>query len=688
MQSCARGKLKMDPGLRRMTGDVIAIKLDQSREYRHPGASRDPVSQRATLNRTPELGNLKTEESDTSMCGIAGELRFNDAPTEGNWERISRLMVRRGPDDDGRWDGGGRCTLVFRRLSILDLSPAGHQPMTAHDGRFAIAFNGEIYNFAELRKQLEARGVVFRSHGDTEVVLHALIEWGKSALDKFNGMFALAFYDCQERTLLLARDHAGIKPLYYLVNKNGVMFGSQYDQLLAHPWSHGLTVAEEALGLYLRLAFVPAPFGILRETYSLEPGCWLEFGANGLVNHGRYTVFPRYAEPTLRGDAANDAVDAAISAAVKRQLVSDVPLGAFLSGGVDSPLVVAKMKASGVDNVTAFTIATGEAASDESGDAQAYARELGVKQVIERVTPDTAVELLDDVISACGEPFGDYSIFPTMLVSRLARREFTVMLSGDGGDELFWGYAKRAGPMMQACGDFQHGSALRWLTWALRKLSNSSMPRSHLRSYRSLGDWHRTAHVHLPENCLQRIFPRLGAWPQQYDVYDYHDWQDQETAQWLRWNEFISHLTMVLLKVDRASMWESLEVRVPLLDREVISTALQVDWRSCLDTKSMTGKLPLRAVLSRHVKHQTQVKRGFEIPMANWLRTTLKPVVEENLLQRDEMLGMPMDRAAMRQVYQEHLQGHKDYAWGLWPLLSLALWEKRHWISSRRQESK
>ncbi len=186
------------------------------------------------------------------------------------------MMSRRGPDDSGFWSEDGSCTLAFRRLSIIDLSSGGHQPMTAGKGRYVLVFNGEVYNFVEIREQLQQRGVKFRSASDSEVVLHALIEWGAAALAKFNGMFALAFYDATEKRLLLARDHAGMKPLYYLTSDRGVVFGSQYDQLLAHPWSNDLGVSSEALGLYLRLAYIPAPFAMMENTHMLEPGTWME----------------------------------------------------------------------------------------------------------------------------------------------------------------------------------------------------------------------------------------------------------------------------------------------------------------------------------------------------------------------------------------------------------------------------
>jgi asparagine synthase (glutamine-hydrolysing) len=610
------------------------------------------------------------------MCGIAGELRHNSGPSQADWAAISELMARRGPDDSGAW-ADERCNLVFRRLSILDLTAAGHQPILSEDARYVLVFNGEVYNFAELRRQLEQRGVTFRSHSDSEVVLYALAEWGRNALNRFNGMFALGFYDSREQKLLLARDHAGIKPLYYLRHAAGLMFGSQYDQLLAHPWSDGLAFSSQAASLYLHLASVPAPFAILDRTSMLEPGCWLEVDRDGRMFQGCYYQFPRHQPPVLRGQEALDAVDAAITAAVKRQLVSDVPIGAFLSGGIDSPLVCAKMRDTcGSNGMCAFTIGTGGDKTDESQDAVRYARELGIEQTVEHVVPDDALDLLDDVVAACGEPFGDFSIFPTLLVSRLARRNFTVMLSGDGGDELFWGYTQRFGSLMDSLAGLRHNSPGGRFRRAIRRLRRS--PQTGNPHYCTLGRWQRAMHSHLSEARLDQIFPVLSAWPADYDVYDYSGSDPDEAAQWLRWNEFVGHLTGVLLKVDRASMYNALEVRVPLLDREVIEVAVQMDWRDCFDATRRTGKIPLRESLARHVRFQSSAKKGFEPPMGKWLRTSLRPIMEDTLLRRESLAGVPVNTKALRALYQDHLDGVQDYGWGIWPLLSLALWETRY----------
>lgn len=614
------------------------------------------------------------------MCGICGSLSFTGLSSQDTAAitRLMKLMERRGPDDHGFWTDQKYSVLGFQRLSILDLSSMGHQPMTTPDGRYAIVYNGEVYNFQELREELRQRGIQFRSSGDTEVVLHALVLWDKAALRRFNGMFALAFYDTIKKRLLLARDHAGIKPLYYLLTSAGLVFASQYDQIMTHPWAKALPTSGDGLALYLRLGYIPAPYALLKDTYMLEPGAWLELKCEGQVKRGKFFEFPFFQEPDLHGEDAYKAVDAAVTRAVRRHLVSDVPLGTFLSGGIDSPLVAAKAKAATNGPVRAFTIGTNGDEWDESGDAIAYAQEIGVDHVVEHATPQLALEMLDDVVSSCGEPFADYSIFPTMMIARMARRHVKVILSGDGGDELYWGYPSRFVPVLKHAHDFAYPYWLRMGLWGTGRLLGNG--NANFR-YRDIGHCYRVKHTRIYEDDLHDIFPELPLWPADFDLFRYSGIEPNKTAQWMRWNEFVGHLTMVLLKVDRASMYHSLEVRVPLLDREVIDVACRVDWRSCLDLDRYLGKLPLRHSLSRHVRFQAQTKRGFEVPMNAWLRGPLKDIFRESVIERKEILGMPVNQEKLRLMFQQHTDNHVDYARSLWTLLSLALWEQKHYRS-------
>jgi asparagine synthase (glutamine-hydrolysing) len=612
------------------------------------------------------------------MCGICGSFssgglsEFDTVATMG----MTELMKRRGPDDEGFWTDGKYCAFGFRRLAILDLSPAGHQPMTTPDGRYTIVYNGEVYNFQELRIELQQRGIQVRSTGDTEVVLHALAVWGREALHRFNGMFALAFYDTIERQLLLARDHAGIKPLYYLLTSKGLAFASQYDQIMMHPWSKTLQTSQDGLALYLRLGYIPAPYALLNDTHMLEPGTWLEMNLEARVKKGRFFDFPIFHEPDLHGKEAYEAVDEAITRAVGRHLVSDVPVGTFLSGGVDSPLVAAKAKAANNGEVRAFTVSTNGDNLDEAPDATAYAREIGIEQVVEHVRSWSIPDMVEDVVSSCGEPFADYSIFPTMLIARVARQHVKVILSGDGGDELFWGYPGRFASVLKNSRAFAYPYWFRMLRSGMgRFFGNGNVGFR----YQTIGDCYRAKHTRIGEDFLTGIFPEVPMWPPSFALFTYSGWEPDKTAQWLRWNEFVSHLTMVLLKVDRASMYHSLEVRVPLLDREVVDVAARVDWRSCLDLNQRIGKLPLRKSLARHVHAQTQKKRGFEVPMNKWLRGPLKDIFHESVMKRREILGMPVNQKKLYVMFQQHLDNQVDRARSLWTLLSLALWEQKHY---------
>ncbi|MFO7661421.1 MAG: asparagine synthase (glutamine-hydrolyzing) [Chloroflexota bacterium] len=620
------------------------------------------------------------------MCGICGELELIPATgtSDSTFNHLTNMMTRRGPDSSGKWlsfAGGNRmCRLGFRRLAILDLTSSANQPMVAADGRFGLVYNGELYNYRELRLELEQKGFLFQTTGDTEVVLFSLIHWGREALNRFNGMFVLGFFDQENHSLLLARDHAGIKPLYYLLTGQGLFFASQYDQILAHPWRAGLPVSQEGIGLYLRLGYIPAPYAILEKTHMLEPGTWLHISGEGLVSRGEYYRFPVYSRPDLFGDEAIEAIDSAITGAVKRQMVSDVPIGAFLSGGVDSPLVTAKMQANSGREIRAYTIGNEGSLLDESFDASSYAREIGVDHVLEHFTPDKALACLDDVVLACSEPFADSSIFPTLMISGLAHRDTKVILSGDGGDELFWGYAERFGSILRRATEFRASNFRRSMHWRLRRAVNDGVTYGYLR-WPTIGSWQREKHSLIKQETLANIFETQILWPANLNLYHFDGWEEDRTAQWLRWNEFVGHLGKILLKVDRGGMYHSLEVRVPLLDREVIDVATRIDWRQCLDLQTGIGKLPLRQALSRHVSSQTRSKRGFQIPLSDWFRGPFRDLFVERVLNRQDLLGMRLNKSELARVFSLHLNGKSDFSGSLWTLLSFAMWSD-HYLTS------
>jgi len=590
------------------------------------------------------------------------------------------LMARRGPDDAGEWDDGSHLALGFRRLAVLDPTPAGHQPMVSGDGRHVIVFNGEVYNFAELRARLEAGGVRFRSRTDTEVVLEAITAWGPDALARCNGMFALAWYDRLTRTLLLARDPVGVKPLYWLDHKRGLVFGSQYDQLLRHPFCDRSAVSPDVLSLYLRLGYVPPPFGLVGATRALEPGTWLRVRPGGAPQLGRFRRLSQWGPPYLGGEEAADAVARSVAAAVRRQTVADVPTGAFLSGGVDSPLVAASMQAASTSPIPAFTIGSTDPRLDESAEASAYAERLGVEHHVRTFDPADGLALLDDMAAAYSEPFADHSALPTMLVSSLAREHVTVALAGDGGDELFWGYPRFA-KVLRSRAWFRYPWPVRTLAYAMGRAAGRTRPPRGV-MFDSVAQWYMDSHSGLRNDDLSRLCPDAVTPPREFDLY--HDGavpaDSMGLAQWLRATELRGHLQMLLLKVDRASMFYGLEVRVPLLDLDVVDCAAHLDPASCIDEATGVGKMVLRRALAGHVPAATIPvrKRGFDVPVGRYLRDQLAPRVRDLLLERDPFPSGLFRRAALREYVEGHLDGTHDRTQGLWTLLSLQLWADAH----------
>lgn len=615
------------------------------------------------------------------MCGITGLLASSGLTDLDRREvdAMSALMARRGPDDLGTWDDG-TLALGFRRLSIIDLSEGGHQPMRTEDGRHVLVFNGELYNYRELRAELVAAGRSFRSTSDTEVVLQALAEWGVDALARMNGMFALGWYQCESRTLTLARDPIGIKPLAWWWSPEAFVFGSQYDQVVRHRRCDRSQIRPDVLSLYLRLGYLPPPYGLVEGSGLLEAGHWLRVRPGEAPVTGCFRRFPDPPDPSERlvGDEALEAVAACVDRAVARQLVADVPVGVFLSGGVDSPLVAAAAAAASTDRIQAFSIGTDDAASDESAAATAYAEVLEVEHHLRRIRGRDALDLLDDVAAAYPEPFGDYSSFPTLMVSELAAGNVKAVLSGDGGDELFWGYPRFA-KVRHARRWFRMPLAARTAAYgATKPLPTHRRPARGI-LFPTLGDWYLDAHSGLRAGDFARFAPTLGDLPADFDLFDLPEVPtDDELLQWMRRNELACHLPMVLQKVDRASMFHSLEVRVPLLDLELADLAARVDPSAALDGR--VGKVVLRRALAQKVPAADipVPKKGFTVPLAAWLRDDLRPVVEDLLLAPDAFQADAFDRPALRAWYEEHRSGARTHTRGLWNLLALQLWARTH----------
>jgi len=618
------------------------------------------------------------EAEGWTLCGFLGQFG-GDGRRRCHLNRFGStvsLLVRRGPDDEGCWDDAW-CFLGFRRLAILDLTPAGHQPMVSGDGRSVIVFNGELYNFPDLKRDLEAEGVRFRSRSDTEVVLEALNRWGEGAVERFNGMFAFAWYSIAERRLVLARDHAGIKPLFYRIGpgEGQVSFASQLNCLVSPEMGGEPRLRLDALGLYLRLNYCPAPYTIYEGIWQLPAGHILIIEQNGERRLKQWWRLPEDPEPaegkSLR--ELDEQLESAVDSAVRRQRVADVPVGVFLSGGVDSPLVAAVANRQCGNHLKTFTIGTPEWDLDESDDARRYAGVLGVSQKLLDVTEQEALRMMDEVAKAQVEPFSDYSMLPTMLVSRMAREDVVVALSGDGGDELFFGY-ERPHSLWRNGMDFRHPRLVRRLLYYGGRLRLAPR-RSSAIMHRDPGCYYFAVHSHFPEDHFSRLPTAIQQIPADFQLYDFRRPVTAKTlADFSRRVEYTGQLQRVLRKVDMASMHYSLEVRVPLLDREVIDASLVYDGAE--ELRSGQRKRALRRLLARHVGEEAipHHKRGFGVPLSKWLRGALRERVEDELLGKSSRVVELLGRPVVQAMWEEHQSGRRSHHWAIYSLMSLEWW--------------
>lgn len=595
-------------------------------------------------------------------------------------DETASLLLRRGPDDGGYWDDG-RCFLGFRRLAILDLTPAGHQPMVSGDGRSVMVFNGELYNFPELKRELESEGVRFRSRSDTEVVLEALNRWGEGAVERFNGMFAFAWYSIADRRLILGRDHAGIKPLFYRIGPGDgqISFASQLNCLILPEMGGEPRLRPDAVGLYLRLNYCPAPYTIYEGIWQLPAGYILTVEANGERRLRQWWRLPEAPEPadgkTLR--ELDERLETAVGNAVKRQRVADVPVGIFLSGGVDSPLIAAVSTSQRDGPVRTYTIGMPGWAQDESGDAKRYAQILGSAHKVHEVEESEALALVDEVAQAQVEPFSDYSMLPTMLVSRMAREDVVVALSGDGGDELFFGY-ERPHSLWRNGMDFRYPRLMRRLLYYSGRLGVGPR-RSSAIVHRDPGDYYFRVNSRFADDHFGKLPRELQKVPEDFRLYEFRQPASAKTlADFSRTVEYYGQLQRVLRKVDMASMHYSLEVRVPLLDREVIEASLAYDGAE--ELRSGLRKRALRRLLAKHVGEEAipQQKRGFGVPLAKWLRGALRERVEDELVDRGSRVAELLGRPVVQAMWEEHQSGKRSHHWAIYSMLSLEWWWRVH----------
>lgn len=619
------------------------------------------------------------------MCGIAGLIgRPEESVEAGDVHRMCETIVHRGPDDEGIY-AKGPVGLGMRRLSIIDLS-GGHQPIHNEDKTIWLVFNGEIYNFPELRRELEARGHQFYTNTDTETIVHLYEEMGADCVKKLRGMFAIALYDERKRGLLLARDRLGKKPLLYALHQGRLLFGSEIKTILAiAPELSGTD--RQGLLQYFYFGYIPDPYTAFSQIRKLPPGHLMEY-TNGKIEIRQYWDIPKYGtHPAMSEEECLEELEHRLEEAVRIRLISDVPLGALLSGGVDSSIIVALMSRVNSSPVKTFSIGFRAEQFNEAEYARLVAERFGAEHH-ELVLDPNLEETLAYLSGMLEEPFGDSSMIPTYYVSRMAREHVTVALSGDGGDELFAGYDRYLVAMERRKFD----RVPRWLGQLYREQFHNRVPAGMYGKNlawnaslsprdRYLDDVSFFPVLHREKSLFTREFVEsaknlpspLKQWEDYYDGAPAND-----TLSRLMYLDMKTYLTAdILAKVDRMSMATSLEVRVPMLDHEFVGwvSALPADWKFRTGTrKYILKKLAERLGIPHQLLHRR--KQGFQMPLVDWMRSEMKGQFLRVLLEPRTLQRGYFKPDAVRKLVDEHARGRRNRSGLLWRMLVLELWQR------------
>lgn len=637
------------------------------------------------------------------MCGLAGLYRARGIGDEANTGRLIAAMrdriAHRGPDDAGTWiDAPGGVALGFRRLSIIDVSSAGHQPMVSADGRYAIVMNGEIYNFAEIRAEIEAVSGqrAWRGHSDTEILVEAIALWGfEPAIRRTNGMFAIAAWDRHERVIWLARDRIGKKPLYYGWAGGDFVFASELKALWPHP-DFNFQIDPTSLSQYMQLGYVLGERTIFRGMNKLPNGHILKLDHRAAAKHQTPPPTPYWClrDAAMRGldeqaagrSATVEEFDALAQDAVRIRMVADVPVGSFLSGGIDSSLVTALMAANSTEHVRSFSIGFRVEGRDEAPYALAVAKHLGTRHQELYVTEADVMAAAMDLSSVYDEPFADDSAIPTILLCRMARRDVTVALSGDGGDELFAGYdryalAEKWLARRAAIPGFARSISQNLLSGIAQPLSRQWGSQHTERRFellrKLLADGRPEA---FNETIMSQVFnpqqliatDTVPDYPLANNVYSLDRSSPIDRMTFMDLGSYL--IDDILMKVDRASMSTSLEVRCPLLDYRIIEQSWRFSTRD--KTNGTQGKLPLRSVLYKHVPQALvdRPKMGFGAPVEVWLRNELRDWAE-GLMSREALAehGL-LNVAACRRMWKDFISGGRGWHRGIWHVIMFQAW--------------
>ena len=628
------------------------------------------------------------------MCGISGFIDFKKTTTQNILEKMNRTMQHRGPDGEGYGmyqNDIATVGLGHRRLSIIDLSEGGSQPQTF--GRLHITFNGEIYNYAEIKAELEIKGHSFHSHSDTEVILHAYAEWGSKSLQKFIGMFALVIYDEANKQLFACRDRAGVKPFFYYWKNGLFLFASELKAIVQHPaFTKEINLA--AAAAYMQYGYVPTPHCIFKDTHKLKPGHFLDFNiTNRELNVKQYwNVYDAYNKPPLKIDLpeAIEETEKLLTNAFQYRMVSDVPVGVFLSGGYDSSCVTALLQKNNTEKIKTFTIGVPDAGLNEAPYAKEIAAHLGTDHTEYYCTQKEALEIVPQLPFFYDEPFADSSAIPTSLVSKIARQKVTVALSADAGDEIFAGYNRydyimKYGKQLQAIPGFMRKSAAALLNiipagsipilnkkylfhsrYEKVKLLLKS-PTEHnilLSLTKQMGEDDIAALFKSPIDILSTAFDSKELKPEFHSTLSYIMAIDYQTYL----------LDDILQKVDRAGMSVSLEGREPFLDHRIIEWAAQLP----MEYKYNKGnkKYILKQIVHKYLPKEMmdRPKMGFGIPIANWLQNDLKPFVDEYFDEPFIIKQNIFNNAEIQRIKKSFYQGKIERAEKIWYLLMFQMW--------------
>tara|TARA_Y100001958_G_C21248503_1_gene581331 strand:- start:1109 stop:2983 length:1875 start_codon:yes stop_codon:yes gene_type:complete len=618
------------------------------------------------------------------MCGILGEFTFDSSLIEkSTFLKLLELSRNRGPDSQKYISNNKNFQFGFNRLSILDITDLANQPIRSHNKRFTMVYNGEIYNYKEIRKILQKNSFNIKSTGDTEVLVNAFSFFGiDETINMLDGMFAIALFDNKNQSINLIRDFAGIKPLYYAFNKNRLVFSSQYNQISNHPSFYNNEIDLQVLKLYLSQHFIPAPFGLLKNSFQLNPGEIITFDMNGNYRKNHYWEFPKYVEPTIFNEGeANEFIRTELENAVKSELVSDVPVGAFLSGGIDSSLICYFAQKNISEKLNTITIGNNSVSHDESKEAKIIIDSIGLNGVIKKIDANIFHALFEEFSNSITEPFADLSLIPAYYASKISKKDFSVALTGDGGDELFFGY-ERFWSIAKNIKIQNYPYLLKYIRYLYDKIFHDNSNINGVSLFNRQCDAHFDLHCRFKEEMINKIFPYLKdvEYPFGNNNYDYPNTKNEmELIQYMRHAEFYGMMQKTLRKVDQASMANSLELRVPFLKKSFIEASLKID--PYLNYGPNVAKASKKKILLKKIFNNMipsvqfdEIKRGFSIPLSSWLKHELFNLFQNAIIEKSSINHFDIEKKELTKIIENHKNKDIDHKWPIFTIFALFNW--------------